>query len=167
MVYCKKDAIGGKLSYKGRVDMDKCQIVDLKDGELSHNASAVKNAWKMNNADKDDKWYVLFAKSSAAKEQWMNAFSRERKRVEEDTEKGFKLSPKMKRTAIALSFASSSPIRRRSLSAKKNNVVAVDSSIELNASGSVQNRSRVETVSSISSKGSNYSPGEKKKGKKR
>ena len=55
---------------------------------MSHNTSAVKNAWKMNNADKDDKWYVLFAKSSVAKEQWMNAFSRERKRVEEDKEKG-------------------------------------------------------------------------------
>ena len=43
-------------------------------------------------------------------------------------------------------------------------VVAVDPSVELIASGSVQNRSRVETVSS---KGSNCSPGEKKKGKKR
>ena len=53
------------------------------------------------------------------------------------------------------------------LSSLRTSVVAVDSSIELNASGSVQNRSRVETVSSISSKGSNCSPGERKKGKKR
>ena len=55
---------------------------------MSHNGSAVKNAWKMNNADKENSWYVLFAKSSAAKEQWMNAFSQERNRVEEDKEKG-------------------------------------------------------------------------------
>ena len=28
-----QDTIGGKLSYKGRVDLDKCEIIDIQDGE--------------------------------------------------------------------------------------------------------------------------------------
>ena len=51
LIYCKKvrdfpvpvaltlslsslqDAIGGRLSYKGRLSMDKCHVIDLPDGE--------------------------------------------------------------------------------------------------------------------------------------
>lgn len=43
----------------------------------------------MNNKAKDNKWYIIYAKSSQVKEEWMNAFQRERKYVEEDEQKGY------------------------------------------------------------------------------
>ena len=42
----------------------------------------------MNNKAKDNKWYIIFAKSPQVKEEWMKAFQRERERVQEDEEKG-------------------------------------------------------------------------------
>lgn len=54
----------------------------------THGGSNVKNAWKINNADKDDKLYILFAKSSQSKHEWMEAFSREREIVERNAERG-------------------------------------------------------------------------------
>ena len=54
---------------------------------VSHNASGVRNAWKMRNVDKD-KWYVLYARSAEEKEAWMSAFQQERLRVVEDEKKG-------------------------------------------------------------------------------
>lgn len=98
-IMMSQDAIGARLSYKGRIDTDKCQMIDLKDGEckspcamwlscdrcvVTHGGSGVKNAWKINNCDKDDKWYVLFAKTTQMKEDWMKAFKRERQQVEDD-----------------------------------------------------------------------------------
>ena len=88
--------------------MDKCDIIDVKDGEcelctcdvcnvsivcvavivVTHNGTGIRNAWKMNNADKDDKVYILYTKSSHAKQQWMNAFMNERQTVQEDNERG-------------------------------------------------------------------------------
>lgn len=42
----------------------------------------------MNNKAKDNKWYIIYAKSQQVKEEWMKAFQRERERVKEDEEKG-------------------------------------------------------------------------------
>ena len=33
---CVQDTIGGKLTYKGRVDLDNCQIADLTDSSGDH-----------------------------------------------------------------------------------------------------------------------------------
>lgn len=41
----------------------------------------------MNNQAKD-KWYIIYAKSPEIKQQWMEAFKREREKVKEDEEKG-------------------------------------------------------------------------------
>ena len=38
----------------------------------------------MNNEEKDNKWYIMYAKSPKAKQDWMDAFKKERGRVEED-----------------------------------------------------------------------------------
>lgn len=46
----------------------------------------------MNNKAKDNKWYIIFAKSPQVKEEWMKAFQRERERVQEDREKGKNIS---------------------------------------------------------------------------
>ncbi len=52
-----------------------------------HGNTPVKNGWRMNNKIKD-KWYIIYARNPQVKEQWMNAFQRERERVREDEEKG-------------------------------------------------------------------------------
>ena len=54
---------------------------------MSHNGSSVKNAWKVHNVDKG-KWYVIFAKTPQAKDEWKKAFEKERLRVQEDQETG-------------------------------------------------------------------------------
>ena len=53
----------------------------------THNGAPVKNAWKMDNRTKG-KDYVIYAKTSEAKEKWMDAFERARERVREDRENG-------------------------------------------------------------------------------
>lgn len=58
---------------------------------MTHNGSGVKYAWRINNVNKD-KWYTLFAKSAQVKEEWMDAFKRERQRVDEDRQKGMNYS---------------------------------------------------------------------------
>lgn len=62
------------------ISCDLCLIV-------SHGGSSLKNAWKVSNVDKD-KWYILFAKTPGAKQEWMDAFRRERQRVEDDETSG-------------------------------------------------------------------------------
>ena len=52
-----------------------------------HSGSVVKNAWRMNNKAKDNKWYIIFARSPEEKRDWMNAFRRERELIKDDEEK--------------------------------------------------------------------------------
>ncbi|XP_061194842.1 uncharacterized protein LOC133203004 isoform X2 [Saccostrea echinata] len=82
LVYCKKDLLKKNgYSYKGRIDLDDSEIIDIEDGK-------VKNAWKIHEISRD-KWYLLVARSAAEKEKWMKAFTSERKRVKEDQENNF------------------------------------------------------------------------------
>ena len=41
----------------------------------------------MNNKSKD-KWYIIYAKTAEVKKEWMDAFQKERKRVQDDCDKG-------------------------------------------------------------------------------
>nr|WEL12751.1 Rho guanine nucleotide exchange factor 4/29 [Halisarca dujardinii] len=99
MVYCKKDAIGSRYTYKGRIATDSCDIIDLADGEVCHGGHPVKNAWKMNNSAKK-KWYILYAKTPEVKSGWMAAFKRERQRVHEDRESGYEIPARLKKAAF-------------------------------------------------------------------
>lgn len=89
LVYCKKDLLKKNgYSYKGRIDLDDCEIMDLEDGKDTQYNVTVKNAWKIHEVSRE-KWYLLVARSSAEKEKWMKAFTNERKRVKEDQENNF------------------------------------------------------------------------------
>jgi len=59
-----------------------------------HGSSTVKHAWRMNNKAKDNKWYIIFARSSEEKHDWMEAFKKERVIVKDDEERS-KLSYKV------------------------------------------------------------------------
>lgn len=48
-----------------------------------YGGNPVKNAWKINN-ERKNKWYILYSKDPSIKEAWMDAFERERQRVEDD-----------------------------------------------------------------------------------
>ncbi|XP_062567864.1 uncharacterized protein LOC134230096 isoform X2 [Saccostrea cucullata] len=89
LVYCKKDLLKKNgYSYKGRIDLDDSEIIDIEDGKDTQYNVTVKNAWKIHEISRD-KWYLLVARSSAEKEKWMKAFTSERKRVKEDQENNF------------------------------------------------------------------------------
>lgn len=100
-----------------------------------HGSTPIKNSWRMNNKAKDNKWYIIYAKSPQVKEEWMKAFQSERERVKEDEEKGIKnqfkpahffflycigfyVSLKMKRAAVSL-CANNVDTRKRGKSVKK------------------------------------------------
>ncbi|XP_076098753.1 uncharacterized protein LOC143068516 isoform X3 [Mytilus galloprovincialis] len=89
LVYCKKDLLKRNgFSYKGRIDTDECDIIDIEDGKDVQYNVTVKNAWKIHEVDKD-KWYLLYAKTPAEKQRWIKAFQKERERVREDQENNF------------------------------------------------------------------------------
>lgn len=73
--------------YRGRIEMDHCEVVDVEDGKDSQFNLNVKNAWKLHDTA-IDKWYLLFTKSPEEKIRWLGAFAEERKRVADDNDKG-------------------------------------------------------------------------------
>lgn len=102
LVYCKKDAIGSRYTYKGRIITDVCNIIDLEDGEVQHGGHSVKHAWKVNNVSKQ-KWYILYARSPDVKREWLAAFERERMRVKEDQASGYEIPQRLKKAAFGRS----------------------------------------------------------------
>ncbi|XP_021346351.1 uncharacterized protein LOC110445775 isoform X2 [Mizuhopecten yessoensis] len=89
LIYCKKDLLKKNgFSYKGRVDLDECELIVLEDGkDIQYNVT-VKNAWKLHETIRD-KWYLLYTKTQTEKQRWMRAFQKERQRVREDQENNF------------------------------------------------------------------------------
>ncbi|CAN7996000.1 unnamed protein product, partial [Ixodes pacificus] len=88
LVYCKKDMIKrNTMSYKGRLNMNSCRVVDVEDGKDSQFGVSVKNAWKVYCSSRE-KWYLFFAKTAEEKDKWLQAFKNERDRVRDDKEQG-------------------------------------------------------------------------------
>ncbi|GFR20603.1 hypothetical protein TNCT_535401 [Trichonephila clavata] len=99
LIYCKKDLLKRHTyAYKGRLNLDHCDILDVEDGKDSQFAVNVKNAWKIYCKDKE-KWYLFYAKSYPEKEQWFRAFKAERQRVSEDEKQAFVVTEEAKRSA--------------------------------------------------------------------
>ncbi|GFS54750.1 hypothetical protein TNIN_484321 [Trichonephila inaurata madagascariensis] len=99
LIYCKKDLLKRHTyAYKGRLNLDHCDILDIEDGKDSQFAVNVKNAWKIYCKDKE-KWYLFYAKTFPEKEQWLCAFKAERQRVSEDEKQAFVVTEEAKRSA--------------------------------------------------------------------
>uniref|UniRef100_A0A2K5QQS8 Cdc42 guanine nucleotide exchange factor 9 n=1 Tax=Cebus imitator TaxID=2715852 RepID=A0A2K5QQS8_CEBIM len=99
MVLCKKDLIRRDiLYYKGRIDMDKYQVVDIEDGRDDDFNVSMKNAFKLHNKETEE-IHLFFAKKLEEKIRWLRAFREERKMVQEDEKIGFEISENQKRQA--------------------------------------------------------------------
>ncbi|KAL1440893.1 hypothetical protein MTO96_009064 [Rhipicephalus appendiculatus] len=99
LVYCKKDIIKrNTLSYKGRLNMNSCCVVDVENGKDSQFGTTVRNAWKVYCTTRE-KWYLFFTKTAAEKEKWLQAFQAERERVRDDREQGYVVTESAKKSA--------------------------------------------------------------------
>ncbi|CAL8311125.1 unnamed protein product [Merluccius merluccius] len=100
MVYCKKDLLRrDMLYYKGRVDMDQMEVVDVEDGREKDFNVSVKNALKLRSLTSDHV-HLLCAKKPEQKQRWLRAFSDERRQVQHDRETGFSLTEVQKKQAM-------------------------------------------------------------------
>ncbi|XP_054478619.1 rho guanine nucleotide exchange factor 4-like isoform X2 [Anoplopoma fimbria] len=100
MVYCKKDLLRrDMLYYKGRMDMDYMEVIDLEDGKEKDFNISVKNALKL-RALAGDEVHLLCAKKPEQKQRWLRAFADERIQVQHDRETGFSLTEVQKKQAM-------------------------------------------------------------------
>uniref|UniRef100_A0ACB8FWR9 Guanine nucleotide exchange factor 9 n=1 Tax=Sphaerodactylus townsendi TaxID=933632 RepID=A0ACB8FWR9_9SAUR len=99
MVLCKKDLIRRDiLYYKGRIDMDRYEVLNIEDGRDDDFNVSMKNAFKLHNKETEE-MHLFFAKKLEEKLRWLRAFREERKMVQEDEKIGFEISENQKRQA--------------------------------------------------------------------
>nr|XP_046226595.1 uncharacterized protein arhgef4 isoform X2 [Scatophagus argus] len=100
MVYCKKDLLRrDMLYYKGRMDMDHMEVIDVDDGKEKDFNISVKNALKLRSLAGDEV-HLLCAKKPEHKQRWLRAFADERIQVQHDRETGFSLTEVQKKQAM-------------------------------------------------------------------
>ncbi|KAG9331928.1 hypothetical protein JZ751_016590, partial [Albula glossodonta] len=100
MVFCKKDVLRRDLLlYRGRLDTDHVEVLDVPDGRHPQLGLSLKNAFHL----RDVPGHVdcLFcAKKPEDKQRWMQAFIDERRRVREDQEMGMEITESQRKGAI-------------------------------------------------------------------
>ncbi|XP_015256155.1 PREDICTED: rho guanine nucleotide exchange factor 4 isoform X1 [Cyprinodon variegatus] len=104
MVYCKKDLLRRDiLYYKGRMDMDLMDVMDVEDGREKDFNISVKNGLKLRVRGSDEV-HLLCTKKPEQKQRWIRAFAEERKQVHQDQETGFSLTEVQKKQAMVNAF---------------------------------------------------------------
>lgn len=89
LVYCKKDVLRRDLlHYRGRLDMDEIEVVDVADGRDPDLGLTLKNALRLRNASTLEFMCMLCCRKVEDKQRWLEAFAKERQRVKEDEEMG-------------------------------------------------------------------------------
>ncbi|XP_073097709.1 rho guanine nucleotide exchange factor 4 isoform X2 [Manis javanica] len=100
LIYCKKDLLRRDvLSYKGRVDMDGLEVVDLEDGKDRDLHVNVKNAFRLHCGTPGES-HLLCARKPEQKQRWLKAFSREREQVRLDQDTGFSITELQRKQAM-------------------------------------------------------------------
>ncbi|KAM7114331.1 spermatogenesis-associated protein 13 isoform 1-T1 [Molossus nigricans] len=100
LVSCKKDLLRrDMLYYRGRMDMDDMELVDLEDGRDKDWNLSVKNAFKLVSKTTDEA-HLFCAKKQEDKARWLQACADERRRVQEDQEMGMEISENQKKLAM-------------------------------------------------------------------
>lgn len=88
LVFCKKDVLRRDLlHYRGRLDTDHVEPLELPDGRHPELGS-LRNAFALRHAENLEVLCVLCCRKVQDKQRWLQAFSRERRRVKEDQEIG-------------------------------------------------------------------------------
>uniref|UniRef100_A0A3B3S8P4 Rho guanine nucleotide exchange factor 4-like n=1 Tax=Paramormyrops kingsleyae TaxID=1676925 RepID=A0A3B3S8P4_9TELE len=103
MIYCKKDLLRRDiLYYKGRVDMDHMEVLDVEDGRDRDFGMSVRNALKLRPtaASPTREEVLLCAKKPEQKQRWLRAFQDERSQVQHDLETGFSITDGQRKQAM-------------------------------------------------------------------
>uniref|UniRef100_G3R4S0 Rho guanine nucleotide exchange factor 4 n=1 Tax=Gorilla gorilla gorilla TaxID=9595 RepID=G3R4S0_GORGO len=100
LIYCKKDLLRRDvLYYKGRLDMDGLEVVDLEDGKDRDLHVSIKNAFRLHCGATGDS-HLLCTKKPEQKQRWLKAFAREREQVQLDQETGFSITELQRKQAM-------------------------------------------------------------------
>ncbi|XP_073926543.1 LOW QUALITY PROTEIN: rho guanine nucleotide exchange factor 4 [Castor canadensis] len=100
LIYCKKDLLRRDvLYYKGRLDMDGLEVVDVEDGKDRDLHVSIKNAFRLYCSASGDS-HLLCARKPEQKERWLKAFIREREQVQLDQETGFSITELQRKQAM-------------------------------------------------------------------
>ncbi|XP_020931404.1 rho guanine nucleotide exchange factor 4 isoform X2 [Sus scrofa] len=100
LIYCKKDLLRRDvLYYKGRVDMDGLEVVDLEDGKDRELHVSIRNAFRLRCSPTGES-HLLCAKKPEQKQRWLKAFAREREQVRLDQETGFSITQLQRKQAM-------------------------------------------------------------------
>ncbi|XP_072816864.1 rho guanine nucleotide exchange factor 4 isoform X2 [Vicugna pacos] len=100
LIYCKKDLLRRDvLYYKGRVDMDGLEVVDLEDGKDKELHVSIRNAFRLRCSPTGES-HLLCAKKPEQKQRWLRAFAREREQVRLDQETGFSITQLQRKQAM-------------------------------------------------------------------
>ncbi|XP_061522767.1 spermatogenesis-associated protein 13 isoform X4 [Phycodurus eques] len=102
LVFCKKDVLRRDLlQYRGRMDMDLTEVLDMPDGRDPDLGLTLRNAVRLRHADTLEFVCMLCCRKLQDKERWLQAFKKERRRVKEDQELGIEISEDQRKQAIA------------------------------------------------------------------
>ncbi|KAK9527762.1 hypothetical protein VZT92_014296 [Zoarces viviparus] len=101
LVFCKKDVLRRDLlHYRGRLDMDQTEVVDVPDGRDLDLGLTLRNALRLRHASTLEFVCVLCCRKAQDKQRWLQAFAKERYRVKEDQEMGMEISDEQRKQAI-------------------------------------------------------------------
>ncbi|CAL9697988.1 unnamed protein product [Knipowitschia caucasica] len=101
LVFCKKDVLRRDLlHYRGRLNMDQTEVLDVPDGKDSDLGVNLKNALRLRNAYTLEFTCMLCCRKAQDKQRWLEAFGKERLRVKEDKEMGMEISEEQRKRAI-------------------------------------------------------------------
>ncbi|XP_045467492.1 uncharacterized protein LOC123675950 isoform X2 [Harmonia axyridis] len=99
IIYCKKDILKrNTYIYKGRIDLDTTEVIDIPDGKDIHIGVTVRHAIKLYSVIRD-KWLLFCCRSSSDKEKWLKAFNDERRLVAQDKSEGLEFTSTAKQLA--------------------------------------------------------------------
>ncbi|KAM3931667.1 rho guanine nucleotide exchange factor 4 isoform 1-T1 [Leptodactylus fuscus] len=100
IVYCKKDILRRDiLYYKGKINMDEMEIINLEDGKDKDFNITVKNAFKLQSKVSEEV-HLFLAKKPEQKQRWLQAFEEERRQVLQDEQTGFSISEIQRKQAM-------------------------------------------------------------------